>query len=80
MKDIIRMNQLAGIITEGQARKMMEVLDEEDNKSNYYSFWNKNYSQIIKDLDLPPSYKVIDWPDLPKNIQDDIKKYIDKNS
>lgn len=28
MKDIIRMNQLAGVITEGQARKMMEVLEE----------------------------------------------------
>jgi hypothetical protein len=28
MKDIIRMNQLAGTITESQARKMMEVLDE----------------------------------------------------
>jgi hypothetical protein len=28
MKDIIRMNQLAGIITENQAQKMMEVLDE----------------------------------------------------
>ena len=28
MKDIIRMNQLAGIITEGQARKMLEVLNE----------------------------------------------------
>ena len=28
MKDIIRMNQLAGIITEGQARKMMAVLNE----------------------------------------------------
>jgi hypothetical protein len=31
MKDIIRMNQLAGIITEGQARKMMEVLSEASN-------------------------------------------------
>jgi hypothetical protein len=30
MKDIIRMNQLAGIITEGQARKMMQVLNEEE--------------------------------------------------
>ena len=30
MKDIIRMNQLAGIITEGQARKMMAVLNEND--------------------------------------------------
>lgn len=31
MKDIIRMNQLAGIITEGQAKKMMAILNE--NKS-----------------------------------------------
>jgi hypothetical protein len=29
MKDLIRMNQLAGIITEGQARKMMAILNEE---------------------------------------------------
>jgi hypothetical protein len=28
MKDLIRMNQLAGTITESQARKMMEILDE----------------------------------------------------
>jgi hypothetical protein len=28
MKEIIRMNQLAGIITEGQARKMLEILGE----------------------------------------------------
>ena len=30
MKDIIRMNQLAGIITEGQAEKMMAILNEND--------------------------------------------------
>jgi hypothetical protein len=29
MKDLIRMNQLAGIITEGQAKKMMEILNED---------------------------------------------------
>ena len=28
MKDVIRMNQLAGIITEGQAKKMIQVLNE----------------------------------------------------
>ena len=34
MKEIIRMNQLAGIITEGQAKKMMQILKEENgNKS-----------------------------------------------
>ena len=31
MKDIIRMNQLAGIITEGQAKKMIEVLNENES-------------------------------------------------
>lgn len=30
MKDIIRMNQLAGIITESQAKKMLEVLNENE--------------------------------------------------
>jgi hypothetical protein len=29
MKDLIRMNQLAGIITESQANKMMQILNEE---------------------------------------------------
>ena len=28
MKDLIRMNQLAGTITEGQARKMIAILNE----------------------------------------------------
>jgi hypothetical protein len=31
MKDIIRMNQLAGIITEGQAKKMMQILNENES-------------------------------------------------
>jgi hypothetical protein len=31
MKDLIRMNQLAGTITEGQARKMMAVLNEAED-------------------------------------------------
>lgn len=30
MKDIIRMNQLAGLITESQAKKMMEILTEDN--------------------------------------------------
>lgn len=36
MKDIIRMNQLAGIITEGQAKKMMQVLNEETSLIDHY--------------------------------------------
>jgi hypothetical protein len=34
MKEIIRMNQLAGVITEGQARKMLEILNEENEFSD----------------------------------------------
>jgi len=30
MKDIIRMNKLAGTITESQARRMMEILNENE--------------------------------------------------
>jgi hypothetical protein len=41
MKDIIRMQQLAGILTEGQARKMMQVLNEEDTlKQDVLDFWD----------------------------------------
>ena len=38
MKDIIRMNQLAGIITEGQAKKMMEILDEKETTNELFGF------------------------------------------
>ena len=31
MKELIRMNQLAGIITEGQAKKMMAILNEAED-------------------------------------------------
>lgn len=37
MKDIIRMNQLAGLITESQARKMMRVLNEDVSVSGDYN-------------------------------------------
>ena len=36
MKDIIRMQQLAGIITEDQAKKMMQVLNENFEKTHKY--------------------------------------------
>lgn len=35
-EQFIRMKQLAGIITEGQARKMLRVLNEEEDSSIYY--------------------------------------------
>jgi hypothetical protein len=49
MKDIIRMNQLAGIITEGQARKMMQVLNEEDSPKNK-NFTPKEGTDILSFL------------------------------
>ena len=43
MKEIIRMNQLAGIITEGQAKKMMAILNEaEDFKVGELVFIKSN--------------------------------------
>jgi hypothetical protein len=52
MKDIIRMNQLAGIITEGQARKMMQVLIDSDQpykiiseKTRKYYFGDEIYDE-----------------------------------
>jgi hypothetical protein len=47
MKDLIRMNQLAGLITESQARKMMAVLNEDNLEvkniaKQIYSFLTKS--------------------------------------
>ena len=53
-------------------------INEAVGKHDYYALWNKHIMQIIKDLDFPASYKVIDWPDLPKKYQEDAIKYIDK--
>ena len=41
MKDLIRMNQLAGIITEGQAKKMMEILDEKETTNELFGLGSK---------------------------------------
>ena len=58
MKDLIRMNQLAGIITEGQARKMMEVLDE--NEDNALSpKMQKQFNMIVSALKKAKSEKDI---------------------
>ena len=48
MKDIIRMQQLAGIITEDQAKKMIEVLNE--NKSTKKQSVKENTLGIDADL------------------------------
>ncbi len=47
MKDIIRMQQLAGIITEGQAKKMMQVLNEENGTKSLKDF----VEEYITDID-----------------------------
>jgi hypothetical protein len=41
MKDIIRMNQLAGVITESQAKKMMEILDEKETTNELFGLGSK---------------------------------------
>ena len=41
MKDIIRMNQLAGVITESQAKKMMEILDEKETTTELFGLGSK---------------------------------------
>ena len=46
MKDIIRMNQLAGIITEGQAKKMMQVLNEENGTKSLEDFVEEYITDI----------------------------------
>ena len=55
MKDLIRMNQLAGIITEDQAKKMMEILDEKETTNELFGFGSKieipsreNKSKLVK--------------------------------
>jgi len=59
MKDIIRMNQLAGIITEGQARKMMQVLNEERTMMIPSSLVNRyvNMKYYFKDKAGDPTIK-----------------------
>jgi endo-alpha-1,4-polygalactosaminidase (GH114 family) len=55
MKDIIRMNQLAGLITENQARKMMAVLNEKEQVDELFGLGSKieipsreNKSKLVK--------------------------------
>ena len=49
MKDLIRMNQLAGIISESQARKMTEVLEEENLQEGYkFNDANEDTAEEIK--------------------------------
>jgi hypothetical protein len=50
MKDIIRMNQLAGLITEGQAKKMLEVLNRDSKPISLTPEQKKEFKSAIKDL------------------------------
>ena len=86
MKDIIRMNQLAGIITEGQAKKMMEVLDENNEFSNLLNDLNtdlKAYNgEEITYEDSPESMEIgiTIYPGYrKKEIQKAIKNILNKN-
>jgi len=59
MKDIIRMNQLAGIITEGQAKKMMQILNE------YYD--EQDFLDALKDLESAKPFLISPPKKEPKN-------------
>jgi hypothetical protein len=47
MKDIIRMNQLAGLITENQAQKMMGIL----NEGEYSDWWTEANNELGLDFE-----------------------------
>ena len=64
MKDIIRMNQLAGIITEGQARKMLEVLNENIKLDNFKELLNRFHNDKMVSLeDLGNAFKKLNSED-----------------
>jgi hypothetical protein len=52
MKDIIRMNQLAGLITESQANKMMQILNEAGSSKpiTLTPLQKKEFLSAIRDL------------------------------
>ena len=90
MKDLIRMNQLAGVITEGQARKMMKILNEDESKITTQSNLKEESSQFNgKNLDVykenfnllktkeTPKTTVYTF-ELPQEINDKAMDYIDK--
>ena len=53
MKEIIRMNQLAGLITEGQAKKMMAIADKKAALKNKRSLKENESSAYIT---IDPEY------------------------
>jgi hypothetical protein len=61
MKEIIRMNQLAGLITEGQARKMMQLLNE--NKALGNIFYEEDGEYFYDDAKLIELIKNMGYED-----------------
>ena len=51
MKDIIKMNKLAGLITESQARRMMQILNE--NEGMKVTFLKQDEAESLSDKDIP---------------------------
>ena len=69
MKDIIRMNQLAGTITEGQAKKMSKVLTEEMDTFGYSNSIQSVINQLIDmgeegQQALATLEKIPDWKEM----------------
>jgi hypothetical protein len=63
MKDLIRMNQLAGLITESQARKMMAVLNEyvemdlNDLGPEFEKTIKEIFGETVKVIDIKATYR-----------------------
>jgi hypothetical protein len=60
MKEIIRMNQLAGIITEGQARKMIAILNENFKVGQAIKSVEGEDAEILKISTYDKNKKAID--------------------
>jgi hypothetical protein len=76
MKDIIRMNQLAGTITEGQAKKMSKVLTEEMDAFGYSNSVQSVINQLIDMGEegkqaLATLEKISDWNEMVQAAVDD---------
>jgi hypothetical protein len=84
MKDLIRMNQLAGIITEGQANKMMQILNEENDMTIPSSIVSKYvrmkslFGDKAGDMELITKIKPIVTTFFPKNLDVSFKKLVDE--
>jgi hypothetical protein len=66
MKDIIRMNQLAYIITEDQAKKMMQILNENETSNlnpneNIISFLSSRKDELLQAVSKKLNWDEFDW-------------------